>query len=352
MLSYVVQESTDEMLKEKSAEIDQLQCELELNQSRLQQAEDNLLAEFQPRPANLTWRRVQDMPNEMNYHPGAVVMRGKVYVAGGSTDFAKSNTVMVYTIQRDSWSMLLRYSFKWFTMCVIDGQLVLVGGVDSTHRRTNEIGVWNERAREWTCPYPPMPTQRSGAAAVAHTTLNGTPWLVIAGGYIEASLESCSRVDVFDASSKQWYSAPHLPMPMCKVSSAVIGNRCYFLGGRDRLSTTTVLRTSLDDLIFQTVLQAARNSGLDPVKDGEPPKESPWQILCESPSERCTIVAARGSLVAVSGLDIFAYHASSKSWEKVGRTLSDRKECACMELSSGELFVVGGYTCHVDICML
>lgn len=133
-----MQDSTDAKLQEKSAEIEQLQSCLESSQSKLQQIENSMLSELQL-SSNLAWRRGQDMPYEMNYHPGAIVLRGKVYVGGGSTDFAKSNTVMVYNIQRDDWSMLPQYSLKWFTMGVVEGQLVLVGGVDPDNKRTKEL---------------------------------------------------------------------------------------------------------------------------------------------------------------------------------------------------------------------
>ena len=349
-----VQDSTDAMLKEKSAEMEQLQSDLESSQSKLQQIENSMLSELHL-PSNLAWRRGQDMPYEMNYHPGAIVLRGKVYVGGGSTDFAKSNTVMVYNIQRDDWSMLPQYTVKWFTMGVVEGQLILVGGVDPDNKRTNELGVWNEQARKWTHPYPPMPTQRSGAAVATHTTTNGIPWLVVAGGYNEAS-GGCSTVEILDTSTKQWYCAPYLPIPMYKMSSAIIGNRWYLLGGLDHLSMTTVLQTSLDDLIFQTILWSARGTSETCMKDSESSENShevtPWQILCESPSERCTVVVIKGALVAVGGSAIFLYKSSSKSWENVGTTLSDRKECACTLLPNGELFVIGGYTHHVDICKL
>ena len=345
------------MLQEKSAEIDQLQLDLESSQAKLQQFKNTVLSELQL-PSNLVWRRGQDMPYEMNYHPGAIVLRGKVYVAGGSTDFSKSNTVMVYNIQRDNWAMLPQYSFKWFTMGVVRGQLVLVGGVDPDNKRTNELGVWNERAREWTHPYPSMPTRRNGAAVITHTTADGTSWLVVAGGYSEECTGSCSKVEILDTSTNQWYSAPLLPIPMCKMSSAVIGNWCYLLGGLDHLSMTTILQASLDNLIFLTILRSARSAASDSLTSNEngtessdsEEKDTPWLVLCESPSERCTVVAVRGALIAVGGSTIYLYKSSSQNWEKVGTTLSDRKECACTVLPNGELFVVGGYTHHVDIC--
>lgn len=307
-----------------------------------------MLSELQV-PLNLTWRRGQDMPFEMNYHPGAIVIKGKVYVGGGSTDFKKSTTVMVYNIQRDDWSMLPQYPYKWFTLGAINGQLVLVGGTDDAYRRTNEIGVWNELTKKWTNPFPEMPTRCSGAAVAAHMS-NDIWWLVIAGGYNEESVTH-SNVNILDTSTKQWYCGLPLPTPLSKLSSVVISNRWYLVGGYDHLSMTTVLCVSLDDLIFRSILRHAR-SEIKSLATSDCDLDAPWKVLCDSPSERCIVLALRGALLAVCGATVFLYKSSTKEWVKVGEMLSNRRECVSAVLPSGELFVVGGYTHHVDICTL
>ena len=307
-----------------------------------------MLSELQL-PLNLTWRRGQDMPFEMNYHPGAIIIKGKLYIGGGSTDFKKSTTVMVYNIQRDGWSMLPSYPYKWFTLGAVNGQLVLVGGMDDANRRTNEIGVWNEQTKRWTNPFPEMPTRCTGAAVATHMS-NDIWWLVIAGGYDEESV-ACSTVDILDTSTKQWYCGLPLPTPLYKMSSVVISNRWYLLGGYDQLSMTTVLCVSLNDLIFRSVLRQAR-SEMKSLTTSNCDLNAPWKVLCDSPSERCIALALRGALLAVGGATIFLYKSSTKEWVKVGKMLSNRRECACAVLPSGEMFVVGGYTHHVDICTL
>ena len=343
-----MQVSTDAALEEKDTNIEQLERELATCQETLQRLQHSVLSELQL-PLSLMWRRGQDMPFEMNYHPGAVVLRGKVYVGGGSTTFMKSNTVMVYDTQRDDWSTLPQYLFKWFSLAIVNGQLVLVGGVDGTDKMTKKLGVWNERVRKWTNPYPPMLTERTGALVVStHINNNSDSWLVVAGGYSSNS-GGCSTVEVLNTSTKLWYSGPPLPTPMYKMSSAVIGHTWYLLGGRDLLSMSTVLCTSLDDLIFKTILHAADQSGSTPPTDST---KSPWRVLCDSPSERCTALALRGALLAVGGSAIFLYKPGTNSWTRIGEMPSERRECTCTVLPSGEVFIVGGYTHHVDICTL
>lgn len=316
--------------------------------AQLQQVEDNMLSELEL-PLNMTWRRGQDMPFEMNYHPGAIVIKGKVYVGGGSADFKKSTTVMVYNIQRDDWSMLPPYPYKWFTMGAVNGQLVLVGGMDDENRWTNEIGVWNEKTKRWTNPFPEMPTRCTGAAIAAHLS-NDIWWLVIAGGFNDESA-ACSTVNILDTSTKQWYCGLPLPTPLYKTSSVVIRNRWYLLGGHTQLSMTTFLCVSLDDLIFRSVLRHARSDIKSPTMTDRD-LDAPWKVLCDSPSERCITLGLRGALLAVDGVTILLFKSSTKEWVKVGEMLSNRRECACTVLPSGELLVVGGYTHHVDICKL
>lgn len=97
--------------------------------------------------------------------------------------------------------MLSRYKFYWFSMGILNDQLVLVGGVDKeSSSRTNILGTLDDRASEsascWTHPFPPMPTARSGAMVAVHNNR----WMVVAGGYNEFD-ECLSHVEVFDIST-------------------------------------------------------------------------------------------------------------------------------------------------------
>ena len=78
-------------------------------------------------------------------YPKVVVFK-EVYIGGG---FAKvdreAQLVVVYDLQMDSYDTLPPYACKWFSMAVVNDQLVLIGGQHvCTDERTNKLGTWNE----------------------------------------------------------------------------------------------------------------------------------------------------------------------------------------------------------------
>ena len=89
-----------------------------------------------------------------------MVIFKEVYIGGGSASSVREEqTVMVYDPKQDSYDTLPPYVCKWFSMAVVNNQLVLVGGRDAqTDKVTNKLGVWNEQSKRWTHPLPPMTT--------------------------------------------------------------------------------------------------------------------------------------------------------------------------------------------------
>ena len=153
------------------------------------------------------------------------VLKEKVYIGGGfaSSDKAEA-TVLIYDPRQDSCDTLPPYPFKYFSMAVVNDQLVLVGGRDvQTGKVTNKLGVWNG---QWTHPFPPMTTACRSPSVVTHNR-----WLVVMGGDGDDSVY-LSRVEILDTSeSSQWYHAAQLPHPCSQVLPITIGNMCYLLGG-------------------------------------------------------------------------------------------------------------------------
>ena len=296
----------------------------------------------------LEWRRAKDMPYSMIYYPEAVVIGGKVYVGGGSESgpgsvvYGSDETVMVYNIEQDEWSLLPPYQFYWFGMTSLNNQLVLVGGTDTADERTHLLGVWSEESQKWTHPFPPMNVARSGPAVVTYNRR----WIVVAGGFDGGgSLES---VEILDIVAGKWFHGA--PMPPShkhyKLSTAVIGNMWYLVNGFS--DTEGVLFASLDDLITTASLSVT------------PTQPQVWNLLPTTLSlEGTTATTLHGALIALGGRHIqkclYAYQPSRKSWIKAEEMPIDRRQCACTILPSGELFIVGGYargigtSCCVDI---
>ena len=110
-----------------------------------------------------------------------MVFKEKVYIGGGSASpDSEEQTVIVYDPKMDSYDALLPYTCKYFSMAVVNNQLVLVGGTDVlTGKVTNKLGVWNEQSKSWTHPLPPMTTACDSTAVATHNNR----WLVVMGGY-------------------------------------------------------------------------------------------------------------------------------------------------------------------------
>ena len=278
-----------------------------------------------------------------------MVFKKKVYIGGGnaSSDMEKQ-TVMVYDPKQDSYDTLPPYTYQWFSMAVVNDQLVLVGGEDvQTDKVTNKLGVWNEQSRRWTHPLPPMTTACSSPSVATHNNR----WLVVMGGHDGKNY--LSRVNVLDTTEPgQWCHAASLPQPCYDVSLATIGNTCYLLGGFTKGSAASkkVISVCLDDLISQAVSPPASVSA--------PPTPSPWQSLPDTPLTNSTALAFNGTLLVVGGYGgrkaIYHYQPSSRSWIQAGELPSGRLQCTCTVLPSGDLYVTGGVyaATRVDIASL
>ena len=281
-----------------------------------------------------------------------MVFKEKVYIGGGNAlSDREKQTVVVYDPKRDSYDTLPPYTYQWFSMAVVNDQLVLVGGKDvQTDKRTNKLGVWNEQSRRWTHPLPPMTITCYSPSVATHNNR----WLVVMGGH--DGKDCLSRVNVLDTTEPgQWYHAASLPQPCYDVSLATIGNMCYLLGGYTQgpAASKKVISVCLDDLISQAVSQPASTSA--------PPTPSPWQSLPDTPLTNSTALAFNGALLAVGGgkwpywsTTIYHYQPSSRSWIKAGELPTERSQCTCTVLPSGDLYVTGGGygVTRVDIASL
>ena len=277
-----------------------------------------------------------------------VVLKGKVYIGGGyAMKDVEKKTVIVYNPLEDSYSTLLPYTLNvmYFSMAVVNNQLVLVGGQDlKDYKKTNKLGVWSEPSRQWTHPLPPMTIACDRPTVVTHKDR----WLIVIGGSCGGCIGSqLSRVQILDIFSKQWHHSTPMPeMLMCSHSlTATIGSTCYLVGGY--LCTLSalkrVLSVSLDKLVSQADISKS-------VSATNLPTPSLWQNLPDTPLEHSTPLALDGTLLAIGGAlklgdkpknTIYAYHPESEEWVKIGEMPVGRAQCSCIVLPSGEIMVAG-----------
>ena len=156
-------------------------------------------------PLKMKWKRPRDLPFAMSF-PCSVVVQGRVYVGGGVAEKTDDeHSVMVYK-QGEGWKRLPRYRYRFFAMAVLQDQLTLVGGEDSsTHKVTNQISVLHSQSQRWTYPYPPLSTRRFRPGVATYTK-----WLVVVGG--ENNGTYLNSVEIMNTTNKQWFTATPLPM--------------------------------------------------------------------------------------------------------------------------------------------
>ena len=279
-----------------------------------------------------TCRRMPDMPRIM-YYPQSVTVDTVVYIAERYCPrgvFLRSwycGDILRYDIHSQQWMEPLRYQYYYCGMTTVSSQLVMVGGLEViglfTASTTDRVAVYSPSQRSWTQPYPPLNTPRwLPAVSTYHQRL------LVAGGR-DDSYTDLASVEILDISVShcQWLSATGLPVSCSGMSAATTHSTLYLLGG------------SLDKKVLSVSLSALTETDKPPTQ---------WRTLPDAPLGYSTAIAVHGSLLAVGGSHgrqrssaIHVYDQENK-WNKVGDLSTERQNCACCLLPSGDILVAGG----------
>ena len=269
------------------------------------------------------------MPRAMAL-PQSVTVDTVVYIAESSGD------ILRYDPHTNELTELPHCQYWGFTLTELTHQLVMVGGFDpSTHKTIKTVSVYDPSQRSWKQPYPPMNTpRRYPAVSTYHQRL------VVAGGY--DGFTNLASVEILDASVHhcQWLSATPLPVSCSDMSAAITHDTLYLLGG------------TLGKQVLSVSLSALTQTDKPPAQ---------WRTLPDTPLECSTAIAVHGSLLAVGGSHgrqgssaIHVYDQEKNAWNKVGDLPTERQDCACCLLPSGEILVAGGtgrynWTSRMDV---
>ncbi len=262
----------------------------------------------------------------------AVTMNGKVYYGGGSCG-DDAYCVYCYEPLQDAWLTLPRLPVRWFGLGKVKGELVAVGGMDSSYSTSNVVHVF-DKGRNWKLTIPPMPTARDSPAVVSLPT-----HLIIAGGRLGYG-DFTDNVEIYNISTSQWSETDRLLYACRNLRGIVYNNTVYLIGGFDSKNLNTVLAAQVDKLI-----------SADRQDDGSASKaDSVWNTISNTPFYRPSPVTISDTLFAVGGLDsegkatqrIYAYSSSMDSWLYVGDLPSPVVAAATVSLSPTECLVNGG----------
>ena len=258
------------------------------------------------------------MPGVMGY-PQSVTVDTVVYIAERYW-----GVILRYDPHTNELTELPRYQYCDFTITELTHQLVMVGGYDrSTLKVSKTVQVYDPSQRSWKQPYPPMNTPRYWPAVSTYHQR-----LVVAGG--SEGYTDLASVEILDTSVHhcQWFSATPLPVSCSRMSAAITHSTLYLLGG------------SLSKKVHSVSLSALTQTDKSPAL---------WRALPDTPLKDSTAIAVHGSLLAVGGSHggqsssaIHVYNQEKNAWNKVGDLPTEREDCACCLLPSGEILVAGG----------
>ena len=280
--------------------------------------------------------------------PQVVLVREKVYVGSGTVVRAENvekYLVFQYTPSRDEWSRLPPHSLRYFAMAQFTGYLITVGGKIGLDIADNKLYRFKEESQNWEEFLKPMPTARYFLSVAT------TQSAIIASGGTTGEkggvFVPCATVEVYSSEASQWYTADPLPVTCYRMTSTVLADTYYLLGGNgaNNKAIPTVLYTSLTSLV---------QKALTPTPHQSASCTSFWKFLPDTPFMVSAAASLSGSLLAVGGVcdsdtnrltsAVHVFFPFTNSWVRVtdGDLPEPRQNCTAVQLSSNQVLVVSG----------
>ncbi len=170
---------------------------------------------------------------EPNSEMAVAQLDGKIYIVGGyPSNRVSVNTVQVYDIAKNSWSLTTPYptTINHASAVGLNGKLYVIGGqLNAGNRRKKEksrytraVFAFDPSTKTWTSKAP-MPTARS---AMAHDVIDGK--IYVAGGRPPRGHDFA----VYDPKADSWKILPDVPTARNHFAAASINGKLYLAGGR------------------------------------------------------------------------------------------------------------------------
>jgi hypothetical protein len=231
------------------------------------------------------------------------------------------------------WTALPAAPVVYFAMAGVGKMLTLVGGMDMGRKvATNQLTTWDQSMQRWTATtLPPMQTARQDCSAIAYKK-----WLLVAGGMNYK--KPIYNVEALDMNSLQWHMTHTLPKPSVGMTSCIIKDTWFLLGGTN-FTEPVRGESGPKEYVFSLQLN-------------EKITTNKWALLPDTPLYCCSAVPFGDHLMAIGGTDsltsrtfshsMFLYSFASEKWLYIGNMPSARSQVTSVVLSTGRLAVMGG----------
>ena len=265
-------------------------------------------------------------------------------MGGGGADSDGDYLVCQYNPASDEWTSLPPCPVCFFGLGQLSGELLTVGGV-AHDGITKKVYRYKPESQQWEEFLQPLPTARYGL-----TVISAQSAVTACGGATHTCGVPCTTVEVYTTETFQWHTIDPLPVPCWMMSSVIINNTAYLLGGltNDLKPIKTVPYAPVASLI-QRATSRPQQSASAARPDST---SSAWKTLRDTPLKRTAAAGLGGMLLAVGGDDdqrdtlpaVHVYSPATSTWIRVksGDLPEPRYYCTAVELAGNRLLVVGG----------
>ena len=290
----------------------------------------------------------------------AVTVGESVYFGSGTSTLGEAGNdcphkIFKYSSMFDCWQPLTDCPVVAFGMGCYLGQLALVGGAyesdnttaNSSFSTTGDVHLLDEAKQEWKKPLPAMMQPRLLPTIAAHRR----GLLALGGIVLNSTHDYClSSVEAYDEESGQWYRAEPLPLACIGMTSALVGDAFYLMGGYTDTEfdhpTVQVFSASLPDLVQDAI---DRHGLLNGTMDEH--TAHIWRSCLDAPRYAATAANLGNSLLALGGSDERLVHKSgalhifsplTNAWIRIEDIPVNCFACAAAKLPGGEILIIGG----------
>ena len=308
---------------------------------QLQLSEDQQ-TEVRKKPASkelrLKWRKGPKAAAAM-YRGSSTIIGETVYV----NDYF-SLDVYAFHCNTTQWSTLPQCLYMLSTLTTINSMLTTVGGRDTTSGYMITNKVITHRDHKWVELYPPMPTERYGAAVLSTTT-----HVAVMGGSNDVNLLAIT--EVMDIQTKQWSTASPLPYGIYQATTTLCGEILYLMGGVTISNDYSVLSCHFSDLV-QSTQSTSPSTQKRPSSSTIATHSKVWHNIPDLPVRLSTCVTVQGKVLAIGGMDkqdkrttsIYELNTDNNEWSHKSDMNIARSDCLATALPDSNILVVGGVT--------
>ena len=274
----------------------------------------------------IQWEEKISAPVKCRGHT-AVWLGGLVYIGGGwEVKGQGSYRIDIYNIANNSWNTPVTSPSCYFGMTIFDNHVIIAGGKDNSWRVTDLVLMLNADRLE---KYTKMTKPRSRTAVVGYKKK-----IIIVGG--EASMyETLGSTELYDSTTRQWYTCDDLPQPCCWLQSAIVDDTLYLCGGisQDNEYSSSVFSAKLNTLSKHQLTWSVLHC-------------TPWCSSVPVSLWGTRLLMLGGCEKAGNGIlctsDVYIFNMVSNSWEARGHIPSARGVPAAVNVGDNKIVVIGG----------